>query len=293
MLPGPHMREHEGLYRAARLIKKTVIGLVVLVVAVVVLGYLFLMSTVDRTSAWTEAAREVQGSVLHYGEPAERIARVYRRRPTNYFRAANGLLVATPERVLFVGIEPRDRLAGEDAPAAIMTSEFPNDTLLHLTPRRVYGLTAHGIVAQRGPHHEEFAAARGYDAELDSLARYVEQRHAAERREVAAEREMHQQITEVLRRPLKYVVSRGDALSTIAARFGATPAEVRAWNHLPNDRVRLRDTLIVKPAGVVRTPPTPAAAPAAATAPAASGAKAPESAGRRAARRTAGTRPGA
>lgn len=283
------MREHEGLYRAARLIKHTIIGIVVLVVAVVVLGYLFLMSTVDRTAAWTEAAREVQGSVLHYGEPVERIARVYRRRPTNYFRAANGLLIATPERLLFVGIEPRDRLAGEDAPAAIMTSEFPNDTLLRLTPRRVYGLTAHGLVAQRGPHREEFAAARGYDAELDSLARYVDQRHLAEQREVAAERALHQQITEILRRPLKYVVSRGDALSTIAARFGASPAEVRAWNNLPNDRVRLRDTLIVKPAGVVRTAPAAATVVAPATAPAAARTKA----ARPAARRTAGTPPGA
>lgn len=254
------MRENEGLYRAARLIKRTVIGLVVVVVAVVVIGYLFLVRTVDRKAAWVDAARELEGSVLHYGEPVERVARVYERRGTNYFRAANGLLVATPERLLFVGMEPRDKLAGADAPAAIITSDFPNDTLLSVTPRRIYALTAPGVVVRRGARREEFAASSGYAAELDSLARYVDARHAAERRAVAADRELHQEIAAVLRRPLRYVVQRGDALSTIAARFGATPEEIRRWNHLPSDRVRLRDTLLVKPEGLVRqtqTAPAP------------------------------------
>lgn len=255
------MRENEGLYRAARLIRRTVIGIVVLAIAVVVLGYLFLVRTVDRKAAWTEAARELEGSVLHYGEPAERIARVYQRRGTNYFRAANGLLVATPERLLFVGIEPRDKLAGEDAPAAIITSDFANDTLLRVIPERVYALSAPGVVVRRGPSQEEFAASSGYAEELDSLATYVETRHAAERRAVAADRELHLRITALLRRPLHYVVQRGDALSTIAARFGATPEEIRRWNHLPSDRVRLRDTLLVKPEGLPQAQP-PAAAPA-------------------------------
>jgi LysM repeat protein len=259
------MRENEGLYRAARLIKRTVIGVVVLAVAVVVLGYVFLVRTVDRKAAWTEAARELESSVLHYGEPVERIARVYQRRGTNYFRAANGLLVATPERILFVGIEPRDKLAGEDAPAAIITSEFQNDTLLTVSERRMYALTAPGVVVRRGGRQETYAASSGYAPELDSLATYVERRHAAEREAVAADRALHQQIAALVRRPLRYVVSRGDALSTIAARFGATPAEVREWNHLPSDRVRLRDTLLVKPAGLAReslaiTPPRDSAA---------------------------------
>lgn len=263
------MRENEGLYRFARLIKRTVIGIILLAVAVVVLGYIFLVRTVDRKAAWTDAARELEGSVLHYGEPVERVARVYQRRGTNYFRAANGLLVATPERLLFVGVEPRDKLAGEDAPAAIITSDFPNDTLLTVSQRRIYALTAPGVIIRRGPRREIFAASSGYGDELDSLATYVESRHAAERRAVAADRELHQAITALMRRPLRYVVSRGDALSTIAARFGATPAQIREWNHLPSDRVRLRDTLLVKPAGVeLRAPATPAA-PAPAVSPAA------------------------
>lgn len=243
------MRENEGLYRAARFVKRAVIGVVIIVVAVVVLGYLFLMRQVESTSAWRDAARELQGSVLHYGEPAERVARVYLRRGTSYFRAADGLLVATPERLVFVGIEPRDKLAGPDAPASITTSEFPNDTLLHLTPGRVYGMTAHGITVQRGDQTEEFAAAPGYETELDSLARYVDARHTSERKMTGDNRALHAAIAELERRPLRYQVTRGDALSTIASRFGATPAQIREWNHMTSDKVRIHDSLTVKPAG--------------------------------------------
>lgn len=243
------MRENEGIYRAARLVKRTVIGMAVMVLAVVLLGYLFLMRQVDPGAAWTEAARELDGSVLHYGEPAERIARVYRRRGTNYFRAANGLLVATPERLIFVGIEPRDKLAGEDAPAAITTSEFANDTMLDVVPSRVYGLTARGVTLERAGRAEEFAAARGHENELDSLATYVERRHAAERRIAMENRALHAAVANLQKRQLRYQVTRGDALSTIASRFGATPAQIRAWNHMTSDRVRIRDTLIVKPTG--------------------------------------------
>lgn len=243
------MKENEGLYRAARLVKRTVIGVAVMAVAVVVLGYLFLVRQVDRKAAWADAARELEGSILHYGEPAERVARVYRRRGTNYFREANGLLVATPERLIFVGIEPRDKLAGEDAPASIITAEIPNDTLLDVVPSRVYGITARGITVQRDGRAEKFAAAPGYESELDSLASYVERRHSAEHHIAAESRALHAAVAQLEKRPLRYQVVRGDALSTIATRFGATPAQIREWNHMTSDKVRVRDSLTVKPAG--------------------------------------------
>ncbi len=243
------MKETEGLFRAARFVKRTVIGIAIMALAVVVLGYLFLVRQVDRKAAWADAARELEGNILHFGEPAERVARVYRRRGSNYFREANGLLVATPERLVFVGIEPRDKLAGEDAPASITTAELPNDTLLDVVPGRVYGITARGIVLEREGRSEKFAAAPGFESELDSLARYVERSHAAERRLSAENHALHSAVAQLEKRPLRYQVVRGDALSTIAARFGATPAQIREWNRMTSDKVRVRDTLTVKPAG--------------------------------------------
>lgn len=242
------MRENEGLYRAARLVRRLVTGLLTLVVVVAAVGYFFLMRQVDPQAAWASARRELDAGILRYGERPVRIARVYRRRPTNYFRAANGLLVATPQRILFIGLEPRDILAGADAPSAILTNEFPNDTLLRMSEHRIYWLTAHGLTLGAGNRTESFAAASGYEDELDSLSAYILQTQRRQRAIALQELALRKQLAELLRQPLYYVVQRGDALSTIATRYNATPAELREWNHLPDDRVRIGAKLLVRPA---------------------------------------------
>ena len=241
------MKENEGLYRAARLVRRLVVGVLTLVVVVAAVGYFFLMRQVDPQAAWASATRELEAGILRYGERPVRVARVYRRRPTNYFRAANGLLVATPQRVLFIGLEPRDILAGADAPSAILTSEFPDDTLLRMTEHRIYWLTAHGLTLGRGNRTASFAAAAGHEDELDSLSAYVLRRQDQQRATAREDMALRAQLAELLRQPLYYVVQRGDALSTIAARYDATPTELREWNHLPNDRVRIGATLLVRP----------------------------------------------
>jgi hypothetical protein len=243
------MKENEGLYRTARLIRRLIVGIVTLVAVVAAVGYLFLMRQVDPHAAWSTAQREIDGSILQYGEQPMRVARVYRRRPTNYLRAANGLLVATTRRVIFVGVEPRDKLAGADAPAGILTSEMPSDTLLTARIARIYLLTAHGAILQRGRRTESFAAFSGYDAELDSLVAYLDARRRQERVAALRDRELRAQLAALLKEPLRYVVQRGDALSTIATRFGARNDQIRDWNHLPSDRVRIGDTLLVRPGG--------------------------------------------
>jgi len=241
------VKETEGLYRAGRFVRRVIVGTITLIVVVAAVGYLFLMRQVDPASAWAYATRELDGGALHYDEHAVRTARVYRRRPANYFRAANGLLVATPERVLFIGIEPRDKLAGADAPAAILTSEFPNDTLLSASVHRIYSLTAHGVVISRANRTEEYAASPGYEGELDSLVDYVQKRQSQERAAAAQDRALRQQLADLLKQPLHYVVQRGDALSIIATRYNATSAQLREWNHLANDRIRAGETLLVRP----------------------------------------------
>lgn len=241
------MKQNEWLYRAARFVRRVVIGVVALVMVVAAVGYFFLMRQVDPGSAWASAQRELEGGFLRYGEIPVRVARVYRRRATNYYRAANGLLVATPERVIFIGIEPRDKLAGADAPAAILTSEFPDDTTLSATPSRIYSLTAHGVILTRGKRTESYAASSGYEGELDSLVSYVHDHQRDQLATAAQDRRLREQLAQLLRQPLHYVVQRGDALSTIAARYNATPEQIRHWNRLPNDKVRVGATLLVRP----------------------------------------------
>jgi len=87
-----------------------------------------LMRHVDAPKAWAAADRELQGGMLQYDEKVERKTRVFVRRPTDYYRGANGVLYATNRRLIFIGIAPGSKLENEDAPPVIVSQEFPNDT---------------------------------------------------------------------------------------------------------------------------------------------------------------------
>ncbi|HEY8164963.1 MAG TPA: LysM peptidoglycan-binding domain-containing protein [Gemmatimonadaceae bacterium] len=245
------MRESEGLYRAIRFVKRALIGLLISIVTLSVFGYLFFMRHVDARAAWATAAREVRGGTLHYGERVERFAKAFQRRPADYYRASNGLLVATNERLIFIGLAPSDKLDNTDAPATILQYEFPNDTLLKIDPARLYFLTAHGVrISHAGREPIAIAAAPGEGAAFDSLIAAVNRRIAGVKRAAARERRIRANVAAMLRQPIYYVVRRGDAISSIATRFGATQDEIRAWNNLPSDRVKIGQRLIVKSEGL-------------------------------------------
>jgi LysM repeat protein len=243
------MKESEGLYRSFAFLKKAVIGLAVVVVGLLLFGYFFFMRHVDAPKAWTAADRELQGGQLHYGEKVERKARVFMRRPSDYYRGANGVLYATNDRLIFIGVAPGDKFENSDAPPVIISQEFPNDTLLELRPQRLYMLTAHGVkLSHPGVTPGEFAAVSGQEAALDSLVDYVSTIHTAQRREAARTRKIREGVAALVRQPLYYTVKRGDALSIIATKFDATPDQIRQWNNIVGDRVRIGDKLLVKPA---------------------------------------------
>lgn len=258
------MKESEGLYRWFRFIKKTVIGLFIVIVGVMLFGYAVFMRHVDARGAWKSAARELNGGMLHYGEHIEKFSKAFQRRPTDYYRASNGLLVATNDRVIFVGIAPSDKLENEDAPQTILQYEFPNDTMLTLKHERLYFLTAHGVRV----HHpvsgtQLFAASSGDEDALDSLIDHVNRRLDAQRVEAIRERRIRAAVANLIDEPIYYVVKRGDAISSIATRFDTTPEYLKKWNNLTSDRVRIGDRLIVKAKGPRPALPTKPAKPAA------------------------------
>lgn len=243
------MRESEGLYRSFRFLKKALIGLAVVVIGLVLVGYLFFMRHVDAPKAWIAADRELQGGVLHFGEKVERKAKVFMRRPSDYFRGANGILYATNDRLIFIGVAPGDKLEDDDSPPMILSQEFPNDTLLLMEPARLYFLTAHGVrVAHTGVAGAEFAASGGEEAALDSLVSHVTSIHTKQRREAAREQRLREAVAALIREPLHYTVKRGDALSIIATKFDATPEQIQKWNQLEGDMVKIGQRLLVKPA---------------------------------------------
>ena len=242
------MKESEGLYRTFRFLKKALLGVAVVLVGLVLFGYFFFMRHVDAPKAWTAADRELQGSMLHYGEKVERKAKVFMRRPSDYYRGADGILYATNDRLIFIGVAPGDKFENADAPATILSQEFPNDTLLDMKGGRLYFLTAHGVtVTHPGAPRGKFAAVRGEEAALDSLVDYVNTTHDAQRTAAAKERRLRQAVAALLKEPLYYTVKRGDALFSIARKFEATPEQIQQWNQLEGDRVKIGQRLLVKP----------------------------------------------
>jgi LysM repeat protein len=242
------MKESEGLYRTFRFLKKALLGLAVVLVGMLLFGYFLFMRHVDAPKAWAAADRELQGGLLHYGEKVERKARVFMRRPTDYYRAANGILYATNDRLIFIGVAPGDKFENADAPATILSQEFPNDTLLNMKGGRLYFLTAHGVtVTHPGVPSAKFAALGNEEAALDSLVNYVNTTHDAQRTAAAKERRLRQAVTELINQPLYYTVKRGDALFSIARKFDTTPEQLQQWNQLQGDRVKIGQKLLVKP----------------------------------------------
>jgi hypothetical protein len=242
------MKESEGLYRSFRFLKKALLGVAVVVVGVVLFGYFFFMRHVDAPKAWTAADRELQGDMLQFGEKVERKAKVFMRRPSDYYRGANGILYATNDRLIFIGVAPGSKFEDKDAPPMIVSQEFPNDTLLDLKGTRLYFLTAHGVrVSHPGAPRGEFAASAGEEAALDSLADYVNSIHAAQRSEAASEKRLRQAVDALIKMPIYYTVKRGDALFSIARKFETTPEKIQEWNQLVGDRVKIGQRLLVKP----------------------------------------------
>jgi hypothetical protein len=220
-----------------------------LVVGLLLFGYFFFMRHVDAPKAWSAADRELQGGMLHYAEKVERKAKVFMRRPSDYYRGANGMLYATNDRLIFIGVAPGSKFESEDAPPVILSREFPNDTLLGMDARRLYIMTAHGVrVSHPGVPRGEFAAVRGEEANLDSLVDYVNGVHATQRKDAASERRLREAVAALIKEPIYYKVKRGDALFSIARKFDTTPEQIQQWNQLVGDRVKIGQKLLVKPA---------------------------------------------
>jgi LysM repeat protein len=263
--PGKYraMKESEGLYRSFRFFKRLLIGAAVVLIGMAVLGYTLFMTHVDARDAWTAASRELNGGMLHYGEHVERWTKAYQRRPADYYRSANGLLVATSDRVIFIGVAPTDKLENEDAPETILQYEFPSDTLLTLEPQRFYFMTAKGVrISHPGLPPATIAAVRGEERSLEELVDYVARKIAAEREAARREQKLRADVAALINEPIYYVVRRGDALFSIARRFDATPEQIKAWNNLPSDKIRIGERLVVKPEGPRQPPPPPAPPPA-------------------------------
>lgn len=219
------------------------LGLLVLLGA----GYLLLMRHVDPAAARAQVASELAALPLEPGERVERTAAVYLRSPWDYFRSSHGVIAATDRRLIVLTIAPSDRFAGETERAVMERREFPKDTTLRIAEVRAnYGL-AKGIRLAAGGRRATYAVFDEDAPALDSLIANVTQRqdsiHAAAR-EAARQRRL---LVETLKQPIWYRVRPGDAVASIAQRFNLTPERLREINRMTTDRIRIGDSLMIKP----------------------------------------------
>ena len=230
-----------------------------LVGAGVVLAGLFTQFAVhtyrtDPRDARAIAERELRVNTLADGERVIRMVSVFKRPWIDYFRATRGLLVLTDRRLLFLGLEPRDLLASGDSPPTFEERDFPVDTLVQLRPGRTFFGIAKAVVVSTPEGEYRFGVPSEAWGKASLLLHSVTARHErlqaegvrAARRRNALERQ-RRLAAEEAKKAKYYTVRRGDALSTIAARWNTTADRLRAMNDLPTNQIRVGQQLLVKP----------------------------------------------
>ena len=227
---------------------------IALVVLTILVQFAVHMARTDPRDARAIAERELRLNTLANGERVVRMVSVFQRPWIDYFRATRGLLVLTDRRLLFLGLQPRDLLGSADSPPTFEEREFPIDTLVTLHPGRTFFGIARAVVIESPEGTVKFGVPSGAWGRANMLLHAVaarEERLYAEgvrqkklREALAAQRRIAAEAAEQAR---YYTVRRGDALSAIAARWNTTPDQLRAWNDLPSNKIRVGEQLLVKP----------------------------------------------
>jgi hypothetical protein len=226
------------------LVKITGGGLGVLLVIGGVIAYLLTLRP-DVTAARALARSELQVLL----EPTERVESALwarRREWWDGFRETYGMLALTDRRTLFVGIPPRELISPERGPQQFVVLQLSRDATLQARRRRVDFGTASGVLVQNDRGQRlAFASsdAVGVDSLLAVLAR-GRQSDAAATELARRNREYEQQVG---RAAVWHVVAAGDALESVAARYGTTAERVAAWNSLPGTTIKIGQRLLVKP----------------------------------------------
>jgi hypothetical protein len=269
-----------------------VVGLAVLVTAGQI-AYHAVRS--DPRDATTYALRQLRSSVLRPGERLRSAVNVWQRPAIDYFRATRGILVLTDAagdsakpvggRLVYLGLQPRDPLSPPDAPPTFDVREWPVDTLVQLQSTRTLFLLANALrITAPGEGRVTLGLNPAAIPDANALRVQLERKYKAlravgwQRREDRRARDRaHAVAIYEGRRPWYHTVRRGEAIASIARMFNTTPEQIRALNNIVGDRIRIGQTILVKPVtkdpfptppgAVPEYPPAPVAAAPAAAAP--------------------------
>ena len=198
--------------------------------------------------------RELRMNTLRPGEQVVRSVRVFRRNGTEYFRRTRGVLVLTDQRLIYLGVPPRDVTGASDAPPIFDQREFPIDTLIRIDKSfAILGLSrALKIDAPDGEVTLGVASGGGPSAQL--LRQAWDARHRKLRaigvwggkvREARAH--IQNELAEYAKRPVTHTVRPGDALGSIASWYETTPEEIQRANNLTGNKIKVGQQLLIRP----------------------------------------------
>jgi LysM repeat protein len=228
---------------------------VALVAVAIIVQLIVHMARTDPRDSRAIAERELRLNTLQPGERVFRMVSVFKRPAIDYFRATRGLLVLTDKRLLYLGLEPRDLLAAPDLPPTFEERDFPLDTLVHVSTGRTFFGIAKAVVITTPNEQLKLGVPSAAWPQADLIVVGMKVRHdravaqRAQQRALLAKAETQRREAEAARRKAKfYTVRRGDALGSIATIWNTTPDKLQAWNHLSGNKIRVGQTLMVRPA---------------------------------------------
>ena len=210
-------------------------------------GYALWQRHLDPIAARATLTRELSTYALEPGESVRASAFLYWRSPLSYFRSTHAVVAATDRRLLLLTLTPPDPLTREMETALPTIRDLPKDTTVRVDTGRVMFGTSRGITLSARDVRERWAArddqwpqVRAVVADLSTVQRMMREDADA----IALARLAS---VERARQPIWHIVNRGEALGSIAERYGTSPERLRQLNTMTTDRIRAGDSLLIKP----------------------------------------------
>jgi LysM domain len=211
-----------------------------------VIGLLLYLHRGDAEGSARIANREID-FLLARGEQVGALVPVMQRHWWNSFRVTHGIVAATNQRLIYVGVPPERLLPHEEEPPELEERSWRYNAPLEVRPERVFHQTRPGFIVRGGTDTAGFAIASRNADRLDSVVAVVDRGRLAIRTAQEAERMAVEASAAAARQPVYHLVQSGESLFGIAARYGIDVDSLRAWNHLVRDRILVGQRLLVSP----------------------------------------------
>lgn len=218
------------------------IGLLLVIAAVVA----YLVTLRPDVNAARTLARSNLRVLLEPTEQVRAAAWARRREWWDGFRETYGILALTDRRALFVGIPPRELVTPERGPQQFVILQLGRDETLRARRRRVDLGSAPGVVFEndRGQH---IAFASDDRSGVDSLLADVRRGRRVESESSDLVRRTRRYEQQVTAQAVWHAVAAGDALASVATRYGTSEASIVALNRLSGTTIKIGQRLLVKP----------------------------------------------